>query len=52
MLWQLVNERAQGLVEYALILSLVTLVVFVALLFLGPMLGNIFSGINTSLATV
>ncbi len=52
MLWQPVSERAQGLVEYALILSLVAIAVFAALLFLGPMLGNIFSSINTSLSTV
>jgi pilus assembly protein Flp/PilA len=43
-------DRAQGLVEYALILVLVVLVVFVTLLIFGPMLGNIFSGINSSLA--
>jgi pilus assembly protein Flp/PilA len=44
------KERAQGLVEYALILVLVSLAVFVALLIFGPLLGNIFSGINSSLA--
>lgn len=43
-------DRAQGLVEYALILVLVVLVVFVALVIFGPMLGNVFSGINSSLS--
>lgn len=43
-------DRAQGLVEYALILVLVVLVVFVTLLLFGPMLGNIFSGINSTLS--
>jgi Flp pilus assembly pilin Flp len=44
------SERAQGLVEYALILVLVSLAVFVALVIFGPLLGNIFSGVNSSLA--
>jgi Flp pilus assembly pilin Flp len=44
------KERAQGLVEYALILVLVALAVFVTLLVFGPMLGNIFSSINSSLS--
>ncbi|WKZ36884.1 MAG: pilus assembly protein [Anaerolineales bacterium] len=45
-------EKGQGLVEYALILVLVAIVVFVALLFLGPFLGTVFSGINSSLSSV
>ena len=44
-------ENGQGLVEYAFILVLVAIVVFVALLILGPALGNIFSNINTSLSS-
>jgi pilus assembly protein Flp/PilA len=43
------HERGQGLVEYALILVLVALVVFAALLILGPVIGNTFSTINSSL---
>jgi len=39
------REDGQGLVEYALILILVTLVVLVALALLGPAVGNIFSNI-------
>jgi len=43
------NEKGQGLVEYALILVLVSIVVIGALLILGPAIGNIFSTINSTL---
>lgn len=46
------TERGQGLVEYALILVLVAIVVFAALMILGPIIGNTFSTINTSLNSV
>lgn len=46
------SQRGQGLVEYALIIALVAIVVFAALLIIGPALGNIFSSINTSLTNV
>ncbi len=46
------QERGQGLVEYALILVLVAIVVFAALMILGPVLGNTFSTINNSLASL
>ena len=39
------KENGQGLVEYALIMVLVTLVVIVALALLGPAVGSIFSNI-------
>jgi pilus assembly protein Flp/PilA len=39
------KEKAQGLVEYALILVLVSIVVIAILLILGPAIGNIFSNI-------
>jgi pilus assembly protein Flp/PilA len=45
------NERGQGLVEYALILVLVSIVVFAVLLLLGPIIGNVFSTINESLSS-
>lgn len=45
------NEKGQGLVEYALILVLVAIVVFAALLLLGPIIGNVFSTINESLSS-
>jgi pilus assembly protein Flp/PilA len=44
--------KGQGLIEYALILVLVAIVVFVSLLFMGPFMGNIFSDINTSMSTL
>jgi pilus assembly protein Flp/PilA len=43
------EEKGQGLVEYALILVLVAIVVFAALMVLGPVIGNSFSTINNSL---
>ncbi len=46
------KEKGQGLVEYALILVLVAIVVIAALMVLGPIIGNVFSKVNTSLATV
>ena len=46
------KEKGQGLVEYALILVLVAIVVIAALMILGPIIGNVFSQINSSLGTV
>jgi pilus assembly protein Flp/PilA len=46
------SARGQGLVEYALILVLVAIVVIAALMILGPVIGNTFSTINTSIASV
>ena len=45
-------EKGQGLVEYALILVLVAIVVIAALMILGPIIGNVFSKLNSSLGTV
>jgi pilus assembly protein Flp/PilA len=39
------REEGQGLVEYALILVLVSIVVIGILLVLGPVVGNVFSNI-------
>jgi pilus assembly protein Flp/PilA len=44
--------RGQGLIEYALILALVSIVVIAALLILGPVIGNVFTTINSSLTGV
>ena len=44
-----VQERGQGLVEYAIILALVFLVVVAILRMLGPKVGNTFSSISSSL---
>ncbi|HNE04294.1 MAG TPA: pilus assembly protein [Anaerolineales bacterium] len=46
------KEKGQGLVEYALILVLVAIVVIAALMILGPIIGNVFSKLNSSLASV
>ena len=42
------KEKGQGLVEYALILVLVAIVVIVILALLGPVIGNVFSEIVSS----
>ena len=46
------HQKGQGLVEYALILVLVAVVVIVALMVLGPIIGNTFSTINSSITSV
>ena len=46
------KEKGQGLVEYALILVLVAIVVIAALMVLGPVIGNVFSKVNSSLRNV
>ena len=46
------EETGQGLVEYALILAMVAVVVFVALMLLGPAIGNVFSTVNNSLSSI
>jgi len=43
------KEKGQGLVEYALILVLVAIVVIAVLTLLGPIIGNVFSKINSNL---
>ena len=39
------KERGQGLVEYALIILLIAIVVIVAMMYLAPTIGNIFTEI-------
>ena len=46
------KEKGQGLVEYAFILVLVAIIVIATLLILGPVIGNTFSKINSSLSAV
>lgn len=43
------KEKGQGLVEYAIILSLVALVVIVVMWMLGPEIGNSYSTISSSI---
>ena len=42
------REEGQGLVEYALILMLVSIVVIAILALLGPALGNVFSQVKSN----
>jgi len=44
------NIKGQGLVEYAIILSLVAIVVIAVVSVFGPLVGKAFSTINTSLS--
>jgi pilus assembly protein Flp/PilA len=46
------HEQGQGLVEYALIRALVSIVVIAIVLLLGPAVGNLFSNVTTTLPTV
>lgn len=41
--------RGQGLVEYALIIALVSVVVIAALVLLGPRIASIFKGVSNNL---
>jgi pilus assembly protein Flp/PilA len=43
------QEKGQGLVEYAIILVFVAIVVIAIMRLIGPKVGNIFSTINSSL---
>jgi pilus assembly protein Flp/PilA len=43
------DEKGQGMVEYALILVLVAVVVIAAVTIMGPLVGKVFSTINRSL---
>ena len=46
------DHKGQGLVEYGLILALVSIFVMVLLYLVGPQIGNIFSTINSSLSGI
>ena len=43
------KEQGQGLIEYAIIISLVALIVIAVLWLLGPELGDSYSRINSSI---
>jgi pilus assembly protein Flp/PilA len=47
----LANQRGQGMVEYALILVLVSIVVIVILLTMGQQIANVFSNVVSALGT-
>jgi pilus assembly protein Flp/PilA len=43
------QEKGQGLIEYAIILSLVALIVIAVIWLLGPKVGDSYSSINSSI---
>jgi pilus assembly protein Flp/PilA len=43
------QEKGQGLAEYALIIVLVAVVVVAVLTLLGPVIGNLFTKVNSML---
>jgi pilus assembly protein Flp/PilA len=43
------KEQGQGLVEYAIIISLVALIVIAVMWMLGPEVGNTYSSISNSI---
>lgn len=43
------QEKGQGLIEYAIILSLVALIVIAVMWLLGPKVGENYSAINSSI---
>jgi len=45
------DEEGQGMVEYGLIIGLISIAVIVVLFAIGPRLKNLFSTANTALAT-
>jgi pilus assembly protein Flp/PilA len=45
------HERGQGLVEYAFLLILIAMIVIAVLLILGPIIGNVFSNMNSRLVS-
>lgn len=46
-----ISEKGQGLVEYALIIVLIAVVVILAMRFLAPSIGNVFTAIGNTLDT-
>ena len=47
---KLARQQGQGMVEYALILVLVSIVVIVVLLTMGQQINNVFSNVVTALS--
>jgi pilus assembly protein Flp/PilA len=45
----ILNQNAQGLMEYALIIVLVAIIVLVVLAILGPGVGNLFSNVVSNI---
>lgn len=51
-MWLARREKGQGLVEYALVIALVSIVVIAALTLLGPQINNVFNSISSTLVNV
>lgn len=45
-------EKGQGLVEYALIIVLIAILVILAMTFMSPSLGNVFTSIGNTLESI
>jgi pilus assembly protein Flp/PilA len=45
------DEEGQTLVEYGLLLGLISIIIIIALLFLGPVVSRIFQNVGTTLNT-
>ena len=46
------EEEGQTLVEYGLLLALIAIIVIVALLFLGPIISELFQNVGTTMEQV
>ena len=46
------GESGQGMVEYGLILALVSVAAIAALVVMGPKIASVFNGVNTSLQSI
>ena len=46
------DEEGQTLVEYGLLLALIAIIVIVALLFLGPIISQLFQNVGTTMDEV
>ena len=46
------DEKGQTLVEYGLLLALIAVVIFMSLIFLGPIVSQMFQNIGTTLNDV
>ena len=46
------DEEGQTLVEYGLLLALIAIIVIVALLFLGPIISQLFQNVGTTMQDV
>ena len=44
------DEEGQTLVEYGLLLALIAIIVIVALIFLGPIISQLFQNVGTALS--